>query len=144
LQLGRILAGAVVAIWLSAVDTRFGNRALFQMVHESYPVEAIAFIQEHHLPGPIYNNFNRGGFLIGNLPDYPVAIDGRTDLYGEESLRQAYSTLMALRWSEDQSLNRANLVLLPATVPLSRVLERSPQFRLVCADRLAMVFVRNP
>jgi hypothetical protein len=144
LQLGRILAGAVVAIWLSAVDTRFGNRALFQMVHESYPVEAIAFIQEHHLPGPIYNNFNWGGFLIGNLPDYPVAIDGRTDLYGEESLRQAYSTLMALRWSEDQSLNRANLVLLPATVPLSRVLERSPQFRLVYADRLAMVFVRNP
>jgi hypothetical protein len=51
---------------------------------------------------------------------------------------------MALRWSEDQALNRANLVLLPSTVPLSRVLERSPQFRLVYSDRIAMVFVRNP
>jgi hypothetical protein len=144
LQLGRILAGALVMILLSAWDNHFGDRALFQTVHEAYPVEAVAFIQEHHLSGPLYNNFNWGGFLIGNLPDYPVAIDGRTDLYGEDSLRQAYGTLMALRWSEDPALNRANLVLLPATVPLSRVLERSPQFRLVYADRLAMVFVRTP
>jgi hypothetical protein len=144
LQLGRILAGALVMISLSAWDNHFGDRALFQTVHEAYPVEAVAFIQEHHLSGPLYNNFNWGGFLIGNLPDYPVAIDGRTDLYGEDSLRQAYGTLMALRWSEDPALNRANLVLLPTTVPLSRVLERSPQFRLVYADRLAMVFVRTP
>ena len=144
LQLGRILAGAAVVISLSALDNHFGERALFQTVHEAYPVEAVAFIQEHHFSGPLYNNFNWGGFLIGNLPDYPVAIDGRTDLYGEDSLRQAYSTLMALRWSEDQALNRANLVLLPSTVPLSRVLERSPQFRLVYSDRIAMVFVRNP
>jgi hypothetical protein len=144
LQLGRILAGAAVVIWLSALDNHFGERALFQTVHEAYPVEAVAFIQEHHFSGPLYNNFNWGGFLIGNLPDYPVAMDGRTDLYGEDSLRQAYNTLMALRWSEDQALNRANLVLLPSTVPLSRVLERSPQFRLVYSDRIAMVFVRNP
>ena len=144
LQLGRVLAGAVLVIGLSAVDNGFGNRAVFQMVHDSYPVDAVKFIQEHHLPGPIYNNFNWGGFLIGNLPDYPVSIDGRTNLYGDDALRQAFGTLMALRWSEDQALNRANLVLLPTTVPLSRVLERSPQFRVVYADQLAMVFVRNP
>ncbi len=144
LQLGRVLAGVLLVIGLSAVDNGFSNRAVFQVVHDSYPVEAIKFIQEHHLPGPIYNNFNWGGFLIGNLPDYPVSIDGRTNLYGDDALRRSYGTLMALRWSEDPALTRANLVLLPTTVPLSRVLERSPQFQLVYSDRLAMVFVRNP
>ncbi len=143
-QLGRVLAGVVLVIGLSAVDNGVSNRALFQTVHDSYPVEAVKFIQQHHLPGPIYNNFNWGGFLIGNLPDYPVSIDGRTNLYGEDSLRRAYNTLMALRWSEDPALNRANLVLLPTTVPLSRELEHSAQFQLVYADKMAMVFVRTP
>jgi hypothetical protein len=143
-QLGRVLAGVALVIGLSAVDNGFSNRALFQTVHDSYPVEAIKFIQEHHLPGPIYNNFNWGGFLIGNLPDYPVSIDGRSNLYGDDSLRRAFNTLMALRWTEDPVLNRANLVLLPTAVPLCRELERSPQFRLVYADKMAMVFVRTP
>jgi len=143
-QLGRVLAGVVLVIGLSAVDNGFSDRALFQTVHDSYPVEAIKFIQDHHLPGPIYNNYNWGGFLIGNLPDYPVSIDGRSNLYGDDSLRQAFNTLMALRWTEDPVLNRANLVLLPTTVPLSRELEHSAQFRLVYADQMAMVFVRTP
>jgi hypothetical protein len=143
-QLGRVLAGVLLVIGLSAVDNGFSNRALLEMVHDSYPVEAVKFIQEHHPPGPIYNNFNWGGFLIGNLPDYPVAIDGRTNLYGEDYLRQSFATLMARQWSEDPALNRANLVLLPTAVPLSRELERSPHFRVVYADRMAMVFVRTP
>jgi hypothetical protein len=142
-QLGRVLAGVTLVITLSAVDNDFSNRALFQTVHDSYPVEAIKFIQERHLPGPIYNNYNWGGFLIGNLPGYPVSIDGRSNLYGDDSLRQSYNTLMGLRSSEDQALNRANLVLLPANVPLCRVLERSPQYQVVYSDRLAMVFVRT-
>ena len=143
-QLGRVLAGVAFVIGLSAVDNGFSNRALFQTVHDSYPVEAIKFIQEHHLPGPIYNNYNWGGFLIGNLPDYPVSIDGRSNLYGDDSLRQAFNTIMALRWSEDPALNRANLVLLPTAVPLCRELERSPQFKVAYADKMAMVFVRTP
>ena len=142
LQLARVLAIAVVVIVLSAVNGRLDNR-IFEMVRQSYPVDAVAFIQKNHFPGPLYNNFNWGGFLIGALPEYPVAIDGRTDLYGEDALRQSYSTLMALRWSEDQALNQANLVLLPSTVPLARILERSPQYQVAYADKLATVFVRK-
>ena len=143
-QLSRVFAGVVLVLGLSAVDNGFSNRALLQMVYDSYPVEAVNFIQEHHFPGPLYNNFNWGGFLIGNLPDYPVSIDGRTNLYGEESLRQSFNSLMARQWSEDPALNRANLVLLPTAVPLCRELERSPQFKVVYSDKMAMVFVRTP
>ncbi len=143
LHLGPVLAGALFVIALSAADNGFSNRALLQVVHDSYPLEAVKFIQERHFPGPLYNNFNWGGFLIGTLPDYPVSIDGRTDLYGDAYFRQELETLMGRR-SDDQVLDRANLVLLPSSVPLCGILQSSSQFRVVYADNLAKVFVRNP
>jgi len=142
-QLVPILAGALLVIALSGVDNGFNERALFQTVHDSYPVDAVKFIQEHRLPGPIYNNFNWGGFLIGNLPEYPVSIDGRTDLYGDDYFRAEIETLLGRR-NDDPTLNRAKLVLLPASVPLAGILQASPQFKLVYADKMAVVFVRNP
>ena len=33
---------------------------------------------------PLFNSFSWGGFLTWYLPQYPVAIDGRTDLYGPD------------------------------------------------------------
>ncbi len=143
LHLGPVLAGALFVIVLSGADNGLSNRALFQVVHDSYPIEAVKFIQEHHFPGPLYNNFNWGGFLIGTLPDYPVSIDGRTDLYGDGYFRQELETLMGRR-SDDQILDRANLVLLPSGVPLCGILQSSSQFRLVYTDNMAKVFVRNP
>jgi hypothetical protein len=138
-----VLAGTIVIVLLSSIDNGLSNRALFQAVHDSYPVDAAHFIQEHRLPGPLYNNFNWGGFLIGNLPDYPVSIDGRTDLYGDDYYRQEVETLMG-RHTDDPALAQANTVLLPVSVPLSGMLSRSPQFKLVYQDKMAVVFVRNP
>jgi hypothetical protein len=143
LHLGPVLVGALSIIALSVVDNGLSNGALFQTVRGSYPVDAVTFIQEHHPPGPLYNNFNWGGFLIGNLPEYPVSIDGRTDLYGDEYFRQEIETLMG-RGSDDQALNRANVVLLPSDVPLCGRLQSSPHFRMVYTDKMATVFVRNP
>jgi hypothetical protein len=142
-HLGPVLAGALSVIALSGVDNGLSNRALFRTVQNFYPVEAVKFIQEHHLSGPLYNNFNWGGFLIGNLPEYPVSIDGRTDLYGDDYLREEMDTLAGRR-SDDRALNQANLVLLPSDLPLCSALRTSPQFRLVYTDNMAMVFIRNP
>jgi hypothetical protein len=37
----------------------------------------------------MFNSYNWGGYLIWHLwPDYLVFVDGRTDLYGDELLRQ--------------------------------------------------------
>jgi len=36
------------------------------------------------------------------------------------------------------------LIILPAAVPLCRVLERSSQYQVVYVDPMAMVFVRKP
>lgn len=141
-QLIPVLAAVVLVITLGAIDNGFSERALLQVVRDSYPLDAANFIQEHHLPGPLYNNFNWGGFLIGMLPNYPVSIDGRTDLYGDEYIQHEIDTLLDRR-KDNPALDRANVVLLPTTVPLAGVLQSSPQFKLVYSDKLAMVFVRE-
>jgi hypothetical protein len=143
LQLFPVLAGTLLVIALSAADNGLSNRALLQTVQNSYPLDAVKFIQEHHFRGPLYNNFNWGGFLIGSLPEYPVSIDGRTDLYGDDYFQQEIQTLMGRR-PVDEALDRANLVLLPSNVPLTGILQSSSQFRLVYTDNMAKVFVRNP
>ena len=43
----------------------------------SYPYKAVEYIKKHSLSGNMFNLYNWGGFLIWQLPEYPVFIDGR-------------------------------------------------------------------
>ena len=84
---------------------------MINYIDRIYPVRATAFASDSHLKGPMYNNFNWGGFLIFNLRDQPVSIDGRNDLYGDDLLRRAIDTAGAVNWQNDPDLARANFVL---------------------------------
>lgn len=43
----------------------------------AYPVQAVAYLQEHRCQGNVFNSYNYGGYLIWKLPQQPVYIDGR-------------------------------------------------------------------
>ena len=45
------------------------------------PVKAVAYIKANKLAGPMLNDYTFGGYLIWAAPQYPVMMDGRTDLY---------------------------------------------------------------
>src|SRR6185503_3618155 len=48
------------------------------------PVAAVEFLKSQRLPGPIYNRYGWGGYLIYQLyPEYRVYIEGRADVYGD-------------------------------------------------------------
>src|SRR5262249_32474426 len=48
------------------------------------PVAGARFIQEHHLPDPVFNFQPWGGYLIHEwYPERRVFIDGRMDMYGK-------------------------------------------------------------
>jgi hypothetical protein len=57
------------------------NEKAFQKI---FPIAAVDYIQQTKPEGRIFNSYNWGGYLIWNLPEYPVFIDGRTDLYDDE------------------------------------------------------------
>jgi hypothetical protein len=134
---------AVVAILLLLfiAPTDMTERGLDRAISADYPVNAINFLRRHPVPGPLYNNLNWGGFLMWYMPDYPIAIDGRNDLYGDELDRLFYATQSAEKsYSTDPYLNESGVVLLDSKLPLAKVLSVDPRFDLLYHDDIATVY----
>jgi hypothetical protein len=107
-----------------------------------FPVDAACFVAEHGYPGPLYNDFNWGGYLIWALPQLPVAIDGRTNLHGDERLMRFGATWAGGReWHDDPDLVAAEIIIADSQTPLASLLGRDERFALVYEDAVARVFV---
>jgi hypothetical protein len=109
----------------------------------AYPVRAAEFVREHDLPGPLVNPFDWGGYLIWVLPDRPVSIDGRTNLYGSERMTRAMATWNGEPgWENEPDLSSARLVIAPVNLRLTELLrERPAGWRVAFEDGTAVVFV---
>ncbi|MCC7156883.1 MAG: hypothetical protein IT161_20055 [Bryobacterales bacterium] len=85
-------------------------------------------------------------YLIFRLyPDVRVFFDGRSDFYGPEVGNQ-YRALMQLTgdWREQLRRHDFDVALLPLDWPLREILETDRAWRKAGADKLAVLFVRNP
>ncbi len=118
------------------------TQGLIAVMDRVYPIRATEFVRDSHLPGPMYNSFNWGGFLIFNLREQPVSIDSRGNAYSDDLITKSVSTINAIGWQEDTDLSRANFALLERSAPLAAALEGDPRFRLAYKDHLAAVYVR--
>ncbi|TEU21363.1 MAG: hypothetical protein E3J21_01965 [Anaerolineales bacterium] len=109
------------------------------------PVEAVRFIRANNLPGPMFNSYNWGGYLIWHLyPDYPVFIDGRTDLYDDEFIREYVKvTLARPGWREVLDRYEVNFILIESDSILAAFLAEGDEWQSVHADTIANVFLRN-
>ena len=141
-------AGFAVAltllILLYARTMDVNNQNLRFAIAGVYPVQAINYLREHPQKGPLYNTYDWGDFITWYMPEYPVAIDGRTDLYGDEIDMRFYRTENGdASYNDDPYLRQANVFLIPKQKPLSRLLASDSQFNLIYEDALAMVFVRR-
>jgi hypothetical protein len=133
----------VLVLLLVAWDSKVDNSSLQRALNGYFPVQACDFIRTTFPPGPLYNNLNWGGFIIWSLPGYPVAIDGRTDLYGDEALSRFFRAEQgSTEWWNDPDLQAARLVLLDRRTQLAAILHHDPRFRVAYEDALAVVFSR--
>ncbi len=97
--------------------------ALERALREAFPVDAVAYLQNHRPPGRLFNSYNMGAYLLWALPEYPVFVDGRTDLYGDEILDQWFQVARAEPgWQAVLDHWGVNLVLMEPQAPLTRVL----------------------
>ena len=82
------------------------------------------------------------------LPELPVGIDGRTNFYGEQRLKQSMDMWRGQDgWDQDPDLLKARVIIAPKIrheekVPLTELLrEHGERWQIVYEDDTAVVFV---
>lgn len=120
------------------------REALVVKTGGSYPVAACDYVREHRLPQPIFNAYEWGGFLAWYLPEYPVAIDGRTDLHGGDTVAE-YSKVMNadVPYTEYPAVAGAQTILLPRNAIMAAGLSSVPLFKVAYSDDVAIVLTRK-
>lgn len=143
-EFGIVTAASAVVLTISAPFANFNSRELDAAISQNYPVNAINVLRRTPHTGPLYNNLNWGGFLMWYLPDMPVAIDGRNDLYGDKLDEVFYYTESGFpSYATDPYLNEAGTVILQSDLPLAKLLTIDPRFQLIYHDDIATVFLRR-
>jgi hypothetical protein len=112
----------------------------------AFPAGAVAFLQAHPPSGPVFNDYDWGGYLIWKLyPSTRVFIDGRADLYGQNFMDQFANTYQ-LKDDWQHALLRWNVgtVLVPPDSALAAGLRNSPGWTVSYEDSQALVLTAPP
>jgi hypothetical protein len=110
----------------------------------SFPDRAVAYLKTAGYPGPLWNEYRWGGHLIWTLPEYPVFVDGRAEVYYRTSFDD-FCVLHRLepRWKRVLDSRGINLVLVDRKMPLSRALDLCPDWTLSYSDTVARLYRRR-
>jgi hypothetical protein len=93
-QLNMGLAGMMVLVAVVNFAGILSPETVARFQRQNLPVDAADYIASAQPPGPMFNSYNYGGYLMWALPDYPVYVDGRTDLYGSDFLESWLQTAL--------------------------------------------------
>jgi hypothetical protein len=109
------------------------------------PIAAVEFLKREKIQGKMYNPEQFGDYVIyAAWPQYRVFVDGRIDMYGAETMSN-YMKVAALQpgWRDVLTRYGINFIFYYANSPLASLLKETGHWRLVYADRVANIFVRD-
>jgi hypothetical protein len=143
----RIWPNAVlISASLLVVFFAFPNhRDLEAQVISQSPAKAVEFIKANHLAGPMLNDYQAGGYLIWVAPEYPVMMDGRTDVYEWSGFLGEYGKWATLQSDPSTLLQKykVNFCLLTPGSAIAQVMPLLHDWKLVYSDNNASIFVRT-
>jgi hypothetical protein len=132
-----LVLAALGRLWMVAA-----NDVVEKLLVEGYPQQAVRWIQTEQPSGRLFNAYNWGGYLTWELRQYPVFIDGRADMYGEEIIGQWFTIAGAEPgWQALLDQWQVNLILLE---PWQPVVAQLPQegWQLLYEDDRSVVYGR--
>jgi hypothetical protein len=143
----QVFNGFVLAAFLMFAVLKVGSVLSSQTDAEkrSFPVSAVSFLNANRFPGPMFNNYNWGGYIIWrSYPEYRVYIDGRADLYGDRLMDQFASTYHISNASWRLTVDQWGIqtVILPPDAPMISALRLRPDWKLVYGDSQAIILRR--
>ena len=144
-RLNWTLLGLIVIAALIKIAIPLTPAANLKAEQESLPYDAVEYLRENQLAGPMFNSYNWGGYLIFKLwPDYAVYIDGRTDLYDDAFIRRYLNVMVAGEaWQQTLADDGINLILVESQSTLARFLQTDPNWTERYRDEMAVIFTRN-
>lgn len=112
---------------------------------EKLPVDAVQFMKKEKLKGNMFNNDEFGDYIIYSAwPEYKVFFDGRSDMYGVERMKE-YIKVARIETGWDKVLKKYNInwIIYNANSALSQLLLERDDWKLIYADKVADIFVKN-
>ena len=110
------------------------------------PVEAVNYLEQYEVQGPVLSPDYWGGYLIYRLyPKARVVVDDRHDLYGSQFFKSYLKMTHVERgWEEFLETHETSCVLLPRDAALANTLAGTQGWRQIYADDVAIALVREP
>lgn len=136
-----------VLIALSAVGTFLafpGHPALAAQVDAENPVKAVQYIQTHPPAGNMLNSYVYGGYLIWALPEHPVFIDGRSDLFEWAGVLREYGEWSLIQDDPTKLLDKYNIgfCLIERNAPMTHVFPLLKGWKQIYSDDKSVIFAR--
>jgi len=119
---------------------------LAELVAKSFPVKAVEYLRQHPVPGPMFNDYSFGGYLLWSMgPEHKVFIDGRADLYEETGAFSDYIRIVDIKpnvLALLQSYGIQSCMVGPRNA-LATLLSSIPGWKRVYQDNVAAIYVRT-
>ncbi|MBX3083562.1 MAG: hypothetical protein KF716_18155 [Anaerolineae bacterium] len=137
-----LVAGGALLYMLTTL-----NPKTVQKAQEDYlPVKVANYLNESVDPqtaGAMFNSYNWGGYLMFAAPQFPVFVDGRTDLYDDALLTEWLNTTLGKDWQQTFAKWNIRLVVIEKDSALAGILRTDPAWREVYTDEKAAVFQKT-
>jgi len=142
-----VLNAVLMAGILLAVVHYFPAQTEMQkIVAEHWPVGAVNYMSDHEVPGPLYNAYLFGGYLVwARGPEHKVFIDGRADVYERGGIFQDYLRISRVQSGALDVLRSYGIrsCLIERDEALGTLLSATPEWKRVYVDSTAALYVRG-
>ncbi len=138
-----VLIGVLLVAGVGLALARAMPASQHDEIAREFPVDAVAWLQTHDAGARVFNKYEWGGYLGLELPNQPIFIDGRADVYGDAIIRD-YVRIIGLG-DPAPVLERYHVdhVLYPPDTQLSAWLATSGRWELAYQDANATIWTRR-
>ena len=141
-----VLNACFIALSLLGAIVGFPSLHVLNMdVERDNPVKAVSFLKVHPISGKMLNDYVYGGYLIWSAPEYPVFIDGRSDIYEWSGVLRQFQGWAMLQNDPRTLLDgyKIDFCLLNRDAPMAQVLPLLG-WNTIYSDTLSVIFTRPP
>jgi hypothetical protein len=141
------LNAALMALMLGAMIHYFPSRSQVEdNVSAHFPVNAVNYLKDHPVSGPMFNSYGFGGYLVYSRGDeHKVFIDGRGELYEHAGIFADYLHITLVKPGLLGVLRNYGIkeCLVGREDPIAVFLSALPEWRQIYADPVSVIFIRS-